>query len=156
KVYAKVELEQAGSGGLSIPSNTNVSDVKILTPTVSAVLISNDLEEKGNTVFPISNIPPAKEHGRVAERKSKRWAPIKRAWESNAGPPRARRIPGILPKPMRRVARLFFRHFNKLSEQILCAIRGESGLSPPKIEQILCAIRGESGLSPPKIGRMGA
>src|SRR5262249_40402102 len=46
KVYAKVELDQTGSGGVTIPSDTKVSDVKVLTPTVSAVLTNNKLPDE--------------------------------------------------------------------------------------------------------------
>jgi len=35
-----------------------------------------------------------------AERKCKRGSEIKRAWESNAGLPLARRVPETIPKPM--------------------------------------------------------
>ena len=46
----------------------------------------------------------------------------------------ARRVPRPFRSRWGRVARTsFFRHFNKSPENVLCAVGGESGLSPPNL-----------------------
>ncbi len=90
----------------------------------------------------IAGAHPAKQHCRASslgvrasweERTTKREAELT-ASRSNAGLP----LVSTIPKSMARATRSsFMRHFNKLSEEILCAVGIESGLSPPNLAQYL-------------------